>query len=566
MTRLRPVLARFNLRTNLIPFVLLLITAVGGCLRFYNLNWDEELSFHPDERNIAAAVTRISFFDSVNPQFFAYGGFLIYVYRAACELVYKVTSDPSWISSWGKINLVGRSFSAIFSTLTIPAIYFLSKKLFNNKGISIFSSFISAFTVAFIQTAHFGVTESLLVLLVVLLCIISLQMIKNPHPKFYILAGIVYGVAVATKISALSFIFLPFVAHLIVVFSKPTSLQLFIRKNLLFLALVFTSGLVFILFSSYVIFNWQKFMESMRYEFGVATGRFSVPYTLQFTGTWPYLFQFKNLFWQLGPYVLFSLAGFVLMFVILFRRINSKILLFLAFPVCYFLYVGSWHTKFIRFMTPVLPFLVIAGSYCLFLIRKKIRWLGNLFLILTAITTILWAFSFFSIYTREQTRISASKWIYRNIIPGRKILGEHWDDGLPVSLPNFTPNFYDIEQLTVYEPDNEKKVNYYARKLAYADYVIINSRRLYGTLIHLEDKYPITSRYYKFLFAEELGYERVAEFTSYPCLFGIEINDDNSEETFQVYDHPKVMIFAKKTPMTEDRLAELIGAERFINH
>lgn len=564
MSCLRSALVRISLKVNIIPIALLLITVLGGFLRFYNLNWDSGLSFHPDERNIAASVSRIKLFDQLNPQFFAYGGFLIYTYRAAGELLLQIRDDPSWILSWGKINLIGRFFSAVFATLNIAAIYFLTKKLLNKKNVALLASFVAAFSPSLIQTAHYSITESFLALLAVLLCFCSLYLIESSKLKFYILCGIIYGVAVATKISAFSFIVFPAVAHLIVLFKKPKGIQLFVKRNLLFIVLLAISGFVFVIFSSYIFWNWEKFMESMQYEFGVATGSFSVPYTLQFTGTVPYLFQIKNLVYQLGPLVLFSFVGLIWMLFILIRKINLKIGVFLSFIIVYFLYVGTWFTKFIRFMVPALPFLVIAGCFCLFLIRAKNKLLGNLLIALVAVTTVFWGLAFFSIYTREQTRISASKWIYKNISSGSKILGEHWDDGLPVHLNGFTPRSlnYDIEQLTIYEPDNDEKALYYARKLNSADYVVLNSRRLYGTLIHLEDKYPLTSRYYKLLFAGVLGYEKVAEFASYPSLLGIVINDDDSEETFQVYDHPKVIIFAKTTPMSQARLVELLRGNK----
>ena len=101
-------------KINRETILLLLIIVLGAFFRFYNLNWDEGLSFHPDERNIAASVSRIRFPERLDPEFFAYGSLPIYVYRLAGEVLLKITNNPSWNYEWGNINLVGRIFSALF--------------------------------------------------------------------------------------------------------------------------------------------------------------------------------------------------------------------------------------------------------------------------------------------------------------------------------------------------------------------------------------------------------------------------------------------------------------------
>jgi len=209
-------------------------------------------------------------------------------------------------------------------------------------------------------------------------------------------------------------------------------------------------------------------------------------------------------------------------------------------------------------MLPILPFIIIAGSWLLVKLRNKQKKIGNLFLICFLSANFFWSLGFFKIYLTESTRITASKWIYKNLPSESKILNEHWDDGLPVSLPPNFPQKYEIESLTIYEPDNLEKINYYAKKLAEADYLILNSRRLYGTLMFLPEKYPLTSRYYQLLFKEKLGYQKIAEFTAYPKLFFWEINDDLSEETFQVYDHPKVIIFQNKSHFDFIKIKEIL--------
>ncbi len=536
-------------------FILIfLIVILGAFLRFYNLNWDEGNSFHPDERNIAASVSRIKFPDKLNPEFFAYGTLPIYVYRFAGNVLLKITNNTSWNYEWGNINLVGRFFSALFSTLSIPLVYLIGKRIFN-KYVGLLSAFFFSFCVGVIQTAHFAVTESILIFSVSIIALVSLSVLEDPAKKFYywILGGI-FGTSLASKISSVSFLIIPLTSFFLV-FGNGHK-----RRERIFVVLTFFafSLLIFLILNPYTVLQFEKFIESMKYESGVVTGSLPVVYTLQFEKTLPYIFQIENLSWQMGILSGFAIIGMIVIFIEGIRTKNKKYILFSLFPILYFVYVGSWHTKFIRYMDPLLPFLSISASFFLYLLTKNFRLIGKLVSLIVILLTIAWSIAFFSIYTREQTRIAASRWIYENITSDSYILTEHWDDGLPVTISSNNPGKYRIEQLTIYDEDNEGKINYLSEKLSQADFIVINSRRLYGTLIRLSDKYPITARYYTLLFSDRLGYDKVAEFQSYPKLLDFEINDDRSEETFQVYDHPKVMIFRNTKKLNKDALSKII--------
>jgi len=523
----------------------LLFTACcfGIFLRFYNLNWDQGHFFHPDERNIAAAVSRIHFFDQLNPKFFAYGSFPIYLYRMIGEAISEITHNNQWVYDWGKINLISRGSAAFFSSLTIILVYLIAQKIWNKK-VGLIAALFTSFTVSLIQTAHYGVTESLLVFWLMLILLLSLQLLEKQRLKDYLKIGLIIGLATATKVSAISFAIIPLMSHLVIsIQNRKRFKYLNYQGKLVSLALILL--VTFVFFSPYTFIDRVKFLESMNYESGVATGSLKVVYVLQFEKTFPYLYQLKNLIWQIGPVVLLGYLSFLFLIPMAIKKKEKKLLTFLSFPLVYFLYVGSWHTKFIRYVVPLIPFFIISASWLILEIKKKWKFWGTITMFLALSSSLFWSLAFFSIYTKESTRITASRWIYQNIPKGAKILTEHWDDGLPVDYSGNHPDWYEIEQLTIYEPDNEQKMAYYTQKLSQAEYIIINSRRLYGTLMYLPEKYPVTSRYYRLLFSGQLGYRKIAEFTSYPSIFGFEINDDSSEETFQVYDHPKVIIFKK---------------------
>ena len=107
-----------------------------------------------------------------------------------------------------------------------------------------------------------------------------------------------------------------------------------------------------------------------------------------------------------------------------------------------------------------------------------------------------------------------------------------------------------------------------SEKLASSDYLVIYSNRLYGTVTRLPDRYPLMIGYYHALFTGQLGYEPVFIGTSYLNLMGFSFKEDTftrsnlpdpgilhnkdrswgvnagfADESFSVYDHPKVMIF-----------------------
>lgn len=532
--------------------LLFTVCCFGAFFRFYNLNWDQGHFFHPDERNIAAAVSQIHFFGQLDPKFFAYGSFPIYLIRSAGDSIGFLTNNSRWVYDWERINLISRGISALLSSLTIILVFLVGQKIWEKK-VGLIASFLTAFTVSLIQTAHYGVTESMLVFWLMIILFLSLKLLEQPTLKEYLRLGLIFGLAVATKVSALSFLIIPILAHFFVSFKERKQFK-YLNYQLRLLFSIIISFLTFIFFSPYVFLSWKSFRESMDYESGVATGKLKVVYVLQFEKTFPYLFQLKNLIWQAGPVAILGFIAFLFLIFLAIKKRDKHLLIFLSFPILYFAYIGSWYTKFIRYMVPLIPFIILSTAWFLVEIQKKWHLLGKIILTLALFSSLLWSIAFFSIYTKESTRITASRWIYQNIPKESKILGEHWDDGLPIDLPPNHPNDYKIEQLTIYEPDSQQKIDYYAEKLSGSDYIIINSRRLYGTLIYLPEKYPITSRYYQLLFGDQLGYTKVTEFSSYPEILGVKINDDSAEETFQVYEHPRVMIFKNTKHFSKETL------------
>jgi hypothetical protein len=213
-----------------------------------------------------------------------------------------------------------------------------------------------------------------------------------------------------------------------------------------------------------------------------------------------------------------------------------------------------------RYMLPLYPLLclfaaVFVGRFLIPKINLLPRYLSLFVFNFSFLILLVWPLSFMNIYTKPNTRVLASQWINQNIPVSSTLAIEHWDD----SLPLLGQQNYKIITLPLYDPDTPEKWQMINDQLSKTDYIIIASNRLYTPLQKLTDceKLPLgrcykeTSQYYKNLFDGKLGFKKAAEFTSYPKFsfplvkWEYEINDSSADESFTVYDHPKVIIFKK---------------------
>ena len=137
--------------------------------------------------------------------------------------------------------------------------------------------------------------------------------------------------------------------------------------------------------------------------------------------------------------------------------------------------------------------------------------------------TVWYAIAFVGVYSRPHTAVAASDWINANIPPGSSIInaGSLWDERIP------DLGRYRIWEFSAYHrPDDDVKIAELTTELADADYLVFYSNRAYGAVARLPEEFPLSSAFYRQLFAGSLGYGLERGFTSYPSLHGVTLRDN----------------------------------------
>lgn len=562
---------------------LFLVFFLALSLRLFHLNWDSNFHLHPDERMLIITVQKISwpspgqpFFSAhspLNPKFFAYGSFPIYFLKTVSWLLSPLLPQ---IQTYNSLTLLGRLISALADSLLIFLIYQIARRFNLNHFYSLLAALIYALMVLPIQLSHFYAVDTLLNLFIFFT--LYRLILFSRRPNFPQASWVAFGLALslATKVSATvllistaSSLFLTTLFSLKkhVLLAQQNYLSSLIRLLLhsprrlakikqifLYAFSVALLTLVFyFVFQPYTFFDFNTFWQQINQQRAMTYNPFVFPYTLQYVNTLPYLYQLKNIFyWGLGPgLALLAAVGFVFYLKKLIsglftpgneeNEIAQTIVLLFVFT--YFLLVGRFAVKFVRYCLPLYPLLAI-------FIASAVSKLKKLSLPFFA-AHLFWLFAFLAIYTQPNTRVQATDWILQNIPSGSTIAREHWDDGLPLG---YHP--YRYLDLPLYNPDTPQKWAHINQSLSQADYLIIASNRLYTPLSRLTDCsrlpanycYRQTAQYYQDLFAGRLAFKKVAQFISRPHFLGLTINDSSADESFTVYDHPTVFIFQKTTP------------------
>lgn len=534
-----------------LAFVLILFSAF--LIRIFGINWDQGFHLHPDERMLIMVADRISFLKNLNPDFFNYGSLPIYLLKGFSQIIDFLFHKN--LANYAGMLQVGRGLSVIFDLITICAVYKIGHLLFKSNKAALFSSLLYGIAFFPIQNSHFFVVDVLLNTLITGLIYLLLIYFKLPSVKKIALISIIFAAMMATKFT--SVIFYPIVINVLIFKNWKKWKNLF--SGLLIFHFSFLS--FYFLFMPYAFIEHVKFTSDIKAQLAMNSNPYVFPYTLQYVGTIPYFYYLKNIFlWGLGPIIsLLSILGLYQIAKIKYQNYISNIkknkyfifdlsFLFLIFYLLYFLVIGRSSVKFMRYMLPLYPFFALLAGYGLYELYRLYKLLTYVILA----SALVWSFMFLNIYSFPHTRISATDWILKNIPEGSTLAVEHWDD----RVPTYGGEKYNYQELTLYDqPDDENKWKIIDEKLQKADYIIIASNRLYIPLQKLVacKKYKVcylkTAEYYQKLFSDKLPFKKVAEFSSYPKIqilnFKFQIKDDSADESFTVYDHPKILIFKK---------------------
>ncbi len=560
-------------------YLILCVLLCGIVLRWYAIDWSLPHIFHPDETRLLYAVHEISLED-LNPHFFAYGSLPIYLLKitqVSVEGMLKALGKPPHVNFF----FMGRAVSAFFGSLTLLVLYLTGKRFFSQR-VGLLATTFLAFTVLHIQLSHFLTVDVMMTFFVVLAmyCLLSLGSPASllaeragwkPAIHNYVSSGICLGLALATKISALPLYGILLAAHVFACFNRKkwTSLRLW---GGLFLALLLSIA-TFFLCEPYAFLDFEEFYRQVKEQSDMVRGVIQPPYVIQYEHTTPYVYQLKQLvLYSMGiPLGVLTLLGSVCTSARTFQRIPllfsrwhneerqriQSLLLILVWVIPVFVIVGGFKVKFLRYMLPLIPFFCLSGAVCVEHLLTRSRSWKIAISIVTALTiafSALYSVAFLSVYAREDPRIQASRWIYDNIEPGSILLTEAWEFAPLVPVDGGSPGQYAVRQISLYDPDTDEKAMQIVRHLAESDVIVLATRRLYGSILRVPDRFPLTSAYYKLLFDGELGFEPVGVFTQYPSLFGITFNDDFADESFSVYDHPKTILFRKTENLSADTL------------
>ena len=640
-------------RRSPLPAILLgLILIVGAFFRFQGLNWDDGMLLHPDELHVTDVIAnRIHapdlslLFDpdrsplnprsvdpraydpnsgvSPRPRPFAYGSLPLFATDFVAWLWGQVTAT-NWNEFWS-IFRVGRVLTGTVDLITVALTFGLARRLYGTAA-GLFAAACVSVATMHVQLAHFFVMDTWTAMFVTAALWAMLVATKRGDLRSFIIAGFLSGCAVATKATVV-ILALPLamaawqaarleIARQLVARATPAddaSETLLLPPTLAEIIPRFARGLLtagaaafvaFLIFEPYAILNPSVYIRDISEQSAIIGGKLDVPYTRQYIGTLPLIYQAKNLVgWELGPLLgITVIAGFAWALWRTARRRDPLELVLLAWVVPYLFLLALNEAKFPRYLLPVVPIFCAYGAKLLLdlgagawgrrgaastprvLPRRLPSWrvwsataLAGVILLGTFLTTL----AFSAIYGRPNSQVAASQWIYDNVPKDSSLSAEYWDRNLPLSLPGGRDiGYYGYKTVSfdfysdtpacdrsngqtpapnLCQPNNAATLAYLIGKINETDYLVEATNRIYGSIPKTPWRSPVQQQFFELLFAGRLGYTLVYDQPSLPALGPFQLDDGFMDESFTVYDHPRVLIFKKERQLSEAELRALFA-------
>ncbi len=619
------------LRAILPALPILAILLIGGALRIYGYNWDEGSGLHPDERAIGQHLATLGWPQSLaeffspasplNPHFAAYGHLPFYAtvlfahflaflgYHLGGPFAPLIGAD---VPNSPGITQSGRVLSALFDTGVLLFLYLIGRLVFS-RSVGLLAALLGCFTVLDLEFSHFANVDTFLTFFVAGALYFCVRIVRHGRLRDYLWAGAWIGFAIACKVSAAPLVVPLIVAHAYRGSERtdgyaegagatdvswwpvaaPQSRRPLPANPLLLVGALLTTVVAVFATMPYAFIDFTSWWSDVYYQLQLAQGIQEQAFTRKFSGLPSYYYPLQQLVgWTMGlPLGLSAVAGTLVAVGRQVRRRHGSELVLLSWAVVFFASAGGQYMKFLRYMLPLAPVLTLFAAALLVALwrwasapraerlpRLKLsRVYAPLLVMLVVGLTVCYGLAHETVYTAENTRLAATRWMATNIPAGATITTEGpWDEALPYgSPPGVSVPAYQTIPMDILGPgDGPTTVPMFVNALQNAQYITISSARVFGSVAHQPGRYPYSIRWYELLFGGRLNFKLVKSFIASPQLGPIKISDTQSvpranqytgthlwyeaDQNLSEYDHPPVYIFKRGGPISPARATALL--------
>jgi len=267
---------------------------------------------------------------------------------------YALTASHPGMVKWN------RAFSVVLSLLTIILTYFIAINLFGSSYVGLSAAFLLAISPQFVSESAVVGVDVVMTFFIALSVFLALQLETTFSLALLSWVGITAGLSVSSKYNAWPIFLLPFLSCL---FFKHLKIKTILIS-------ITTPVLGFLLGSPFIITNLPIFMDQAGYEiwhYKIAghEGHTATP------GWEQAMFYFNFFITDSVGFAVLLLALIATIYAILRR--DKKFLLFLSFPIIYFLYMIEQKVNFTRNMLPMIPFIAVLALGFLSFLTQRIK-------------------------------------------------------------------------------------------------------------------------------------------------------------------------------------------------
>lgn len=519
--------------------------------------------FHPDETAlIQAAIDPI---DPLAPKITSYGMLSIYLLKGVLNFNSIIFGqDFTNLESPDGIRyayLTARILAILASCLTLYLVWLLGTRWFSDLT-GLLAVCIVAIAPIAIQLAHFYTVDGLFTLLILATMYALLRTLEQPDWRWFILTGILIGLSAAVRLIGLSAGFILLVGHII----RQRQLKAVLTPSIWLAGL--SAALCLVALQPFLVLDYDLIFRDMgpyglAFAMKWARGEFLTIWSLVDIHTIPYLHHWTHL-WPLG-------VGWPLTILFIFGlsyslwKIDHQKGLILLWIGIYFYAIGGLQAKPIRYLLPLLPFLaLLSADFCVWFIRSpqfvRVRKLAIGICAAIFVYSTIYGVAFASLYTREDSRIQAARWIDKHIPANSRIGVERGGFSMRGMINSEKYSVRPIKMGTLFALRGfatcRAEFIFAQDQLRPLDYIAITDVNRYQQFTAAPELVPGGAAFYRTLVDGALGFDLVQRFRHYPSLGSIAFKDEGSEPTFVGFDHPTVMIF-KKNIAYQQNIADL---------